>query len=83
MGNRFLNRRDSQRVTISVKGTVGSGKTGVCAVIRKALKEHYGPHIDVVAEELDSDINMLGDGGLAHPNPDRVKFIIKEELERL
>lgn len=82
MGNRFLNRRGSERVTITVKGSVGAGKTGVCAVIKAALLAHYGPHIEVVADELQADINMLGENGLQHPHPDHTKFIIQEELER-
>lgn len=81
MGNRFLNRRDGERIYISVKGRVGGGKTGVCNVIRDALKAHYGPHIDIEAQELNQDINQLGVEGLAHPHPDHVKFIIKEECD--
>ncbi|MBW6608221.1 hypothetical protein KXT90_24960, partial [Salmonella enterica subsp. enterica serovar Weltevreden] len=74
--------RSGNRVIITVKGGVGSGKTGVCNVIRDALKAHYGPHIEVVAEELNSDINMLGEKGLHHPHPDHTQFVIKEELDR-
>ena len=81
MGNRFLGRRSSEKVYITVKGRVGVGKSGVCNVIRDALKAHYGPHIDVVAEELTADINMLGEQGLHHPHPDHTQFVIKEECD--
>ena len=65
-----------EEIRIEVRGRVGVGKTGVCDVIRKALKAHYG-NVEVIAKELDSDLNQLSE--LQHPHPDNITFVIVEE----
>ncbi|WP_256806558.1 hypothetical protein [Pseudomonas kurunegalensis] len=65
----------SKVIEIVVIGGTGSGKSHVLELIDKALRDGYGPHVQVVSRELSQE-RALGSPG-AKPSADTI-FSLKE-----
>lgn len=61
-------------IEIQVRGFTGDGKTNVCAIIRSALIDAYGPHTQVASRDLSLESGMENDN---KPTSDTV-FVIRE-----
>ncbi|MCE0912054.1 MULTISPECIES: hypothetical protein [Pseudomonas] len=65
----------SKVIEIVVVGGVGSGKSHVLELIDKALRDGYGPHVQIVSRELSQERAMGSPG--AEPSTDTI-FELKE-----
>lgn len=69
----------TQVIEIVVVGPVGSGKSHVLELVDKALREEYGPHVQVVSRELSQERALNSPG--AKPDLTRTIFNLREQGE--
>lgn len=69
----------TQVIEIVVVGPVGSGKSHVLEMIDKALREAYGPHVQVVSRDLSEERALNSPG--AKPDLTRTIFNLREQGE--